>query len=131
MQLVLLSMHMARRQRNDVGRAVVRRHETHRSTVSEWRSSEPLEAIPRGRVPVPSKGGRRRIGLSGDAVDQGVSQILRRRLVWFLMCRSRRRLMEVEGGQEGGSGAGVGGRKRGGAGGVRGMSDRWVALDVA
>ena len=40
-------------------------------------------------------------------------------------------LMEVKGGQRGGSGAGVGGRKRGGAGGVRGMSDRWVALDVA
>ena len=88
-------------------------------------------AIPRGRVPVPSKGGRRRIGLSGDAVDQGVSQILRRRLVWFLMCRSRRRLMEVEGGQEGGSGAGVRGRQRGGAGGARDMRDRCGALDVA
>ena len=39
--------------------------------------------------------------------------------------------MEMEGGQEGGSGAGVGGRKRGGAGGARGMSDRCGALDVA
>ena len=48
-----------------------------------------------------------------------------------LMCRSRRRLMEVEGGQRGGSGAGVGGRKRDGAGGARGMSDRCGALDVA
>ena len=47
------------------------------------------------------------------------------------MRRSRRRLVKVEGGQEGGSGAGVGERKRGGAGGVRGMSGRWVALDVA
>ena len=83
MQLVLLSMHTARRRRNDVGRAVVRRHETRRSTVSEWQSSEPLEAIPRGQIPVPSRDGRRRIGLSGGAVDQGVSQILRRRLVWF------------------------------------------------
>ena len=32
---------------------------------------------------------------------------------------------------EGGSGAGVGGRKRDGAEGVRGMSDRCGALDVA
>ena len=49
-----------------------------------------------------------------------------------LVCRSRRRLMEMEGGQEGGSEAGVGGRKRGGAGGARGeISDRCGALDVA
>ena len=39
--------------------------------------------------------------------------------------------MEVEGGKRGGSRAGVRGRKRGGAGGVRGMSDRCGALDVA
>ena len=43
----------------------------------------------------------------------------------------RRHLVEVEGGQRGGSGAEVGGRKRGGAGGARGMSDRCGALDVA
>ena len=51
-----------------------------------------------------------------------------------LMRRSRRRLVKVEGRQEGGSGAsgaGVGERKREGAEGVREMSDRWVALDVA
>ena len=51
-----------------------------------------------------------------------------------LGCRSRRPLVEVEGGQ-GGRGEGrerrVGGRKRGGAGGARGMSDRCGALDVA
>ena len=49
----------------------------------------------------------------------------------LLMCRPRRRLLEVEGGREGGSGVGVRGRQRGGAGGVRGMSDRCGVLDVA
>ena len=66
---------------NDVGRVAVRRHETRRCIVREWQSSEPLEAIPRGQIPVPSRDGRRWIGLSGGAVDQAVSQILRRRLV--------------------------------------------------
>ena len=52
--------------------------------MSEWQSSEPLEAVPRGRIPVPSRDIRRRIGLSGDVVDQWrVLLILRRRLVWF------------------------------------------------
>ena len=39
--------------------------------------------------------------------------------------------MEMEGGQEGGSGAGVGGRKRDGAGGARGMSDPGVVLSTS
>ena len=81
--LPLLPMHTAQRQRNDVGKAIVRRHEPRRSTVSEWQSSEPLEAIPRDQIPVPSRDGRRRIRLSGVVVDQGVSQILRRCLVSF------------------------------------------------
>ena len=79
----LLPMHTARRQRSDVGKVAVRRHETRRSTVSEWQSSTPLEPTPRHQIPVPSRGGRRRIRLSGDVVDQGVSQILRRCLVSF------------------------------------------------
>ena len=54
----------------------------------------------------------------------------RRHLV-EVTCRLRRHLVEVEGGQRGGSGAEVGGRKRGGAGGAREMSDRCGALDVA
>ena len=49
----------------------------------------------------------------------------------LLTCRSRRHMTEETGGQEGGSGAGVGGRKRGGAAGARGMSDRCGAPDVA
>ena len=62
----------------------MRRHETRRGIVSEWQSSGPLEAIPRGRIPVPSRDIWRRIGLSGDAVGRGVSLlILRRRLVKF------------------------------------------------
>ena len=74
-------------------------------------------------------------GADGDVVEVGLAlpptALHALSLSRLLMCRSRRHLMEVEGGQRGGSGAEVGGRKRGGAGGVRGMSDRCGALDVA
>ena len=77
----LLLMRTARRQRSDVGNAVVTWHESRRGTVSGWQRSELIEAIPRDQTPVPSRDGQRRIRLSGDVVDQSVSQILRRRLV--------------------------------------------------
>ena len=83
-------------------------------------SSALLEAVPRGRIPIPSRDVRRRIGLSGDVVDQGDSLDPAASLVcapgWssVVMCRSRRHLVEMEGGQRGGSGAGTGGRKRDG-----------------
>ena len=69
--LVLLSTHTARRQRNGVESKVVRQYEMGRGMVSEWHSSEPLEAIPRGQIPLPSTDIWRKIGLSGDAVDLG------------------------------------------------------------
>ena len=82
--MMLLPMRTARRRRNDAGSSARRQHDTCGGIVNEWQSSEPLEVVPRGRIPVPSRDIRRRIGLSGDVVDQWrVLLILRRRLVWF------------------------------------------------
>ena len=76
--MALLPVHTVRRQPNDVGGAVMRRHEPRRGIVSEWQDSEPLEAILWSRIPVPSGDVQRRIRLSGDAVDRGVSLLILR-----------------------------------------------------
>ena len=80
-ELAPLPRRTDRRQRNGGGSKVARRHEPGRGIISEWQSSEPLVAIPRGRIPVPSTDDiRRRTGLRGGA-RACLFLIMRRRLV--------------------------------------------------